>query len=103
VSQFAVVVVLEKRVALLSVVIGVKRKVTSCFRRDVNDVGALLVSYILRVVILYRRFGTNFESSFSGDVVLDCLTLGTNRWSPKRRYGINTLRCVRSQNRPDLT
>jgi hypothetical protein len=50
-----------------------------------------------RVAILYRRFGTTYQSRLQGSSC--ALKMGLIRFFPKRRHRITTLRCVISQKR----
>ena len=66
-------------------------RLISGFRRDVNEICDLLGFLRYRVVIPYRLFGTTYRDPWCWQ-----------QYVPKRRCGITTLLCVKSQMRTDL-
>jgi hypothetical protein len=55
--------------------------VISDFRRDVDEIGALLGYYAALVVVLYRRFGTTYRFLLQGSRIKKTLEDGTDSLS----------------------
>jgi len=81
---------------VLNLLLSLLHCVTSGFRRDVNEIWALLGVYTAQSGNSAPTFRANLLQWSRGPKD------GTSRFVPKRRHGISTLRCVTVQSSADF-